>query len=74
LQVLRLAAAQGAVPREEAEALARDWLALTGADVAMRVLTGGTHEAAQLVELCSFVLRTLGVSAEPERASEGGGR
>ncbi len=44
------------VPREEAEAVARDWLEVTGAHVAMRVLTGGSHEARQVVELCELIL------------------
>ena len=47
------------VPREEAEAIARAWLELTGAHVAMRVLTGGAHEAADVVELCERILRAV---------------
>jgi hypothetical protein len=50
--------------------LAREWLAISGADLAMRVLIGGTYEAAQLVELCACVLRTVGVPYEPTSTAE----
>jgi hypothetical protein len=63
--LLRQAAEGGAIAREDAEMLAREWLATSGADLAMRVLMGGTHEAAQLVELCGCVLRTVGIVCEP---------
>jgi hypothetical protein len=65
-------ATEGAVAREDAEKLAREWLAITGADLAMQVLMGGAHEAARLVELCGCVLRTLGGQLEAVR--EGGGQ
>jgi hypothetical protein len=61
--LLRQAAESGAVAREDAEMLAREWLTISGADLAMRVLMGGTHEAAQLIELCACVLRTVGVAS-----------
>jgi hypothetical protein len=50
--------------------LAREWLAISGADLAMRVLMSGTHEAAQLIELCGCVLRTVGVACEPTNMAE----
>ncbi len=65
-------ATEGSVAREDAEALAREWLAITGADLAMQVLLGGTHEATRLVELCGYVLRTLG--GRLEAVQEGGGQ
>jgi hypothetical protein len=64
-------AAEGSVAREDAELLAREWLAISGAELAMRVLMGGTYEAAQLIELCVCVLRTVGVSFEATSMAEG---
>jgi hypothetical protein len=69
--LLRQAAEGGAVAREDAEMLAREWLAISGADLAMGVLMGGKHQAAQLIELCGCVLRTHGGRV---RANEYGGR
>jgi len=57
--LLESAGNERGVPREEAEAIARAWLELTGAHVAMRVLTGGAHEAADVVELCERILRAV---------------
>jgi hypothetical protein len=51
--------------------LAREWLAISGADLAMRVLVGGTYEAAQLIELCGCVLRTMRVVCEPTNMAGG---
>ena len=54
------AAERGVVERAAAEALAREWLALTGGDVALAVLEGDDeHVAARVVELCGQVLSTL---------------
>jgi hypothetical protein len=68
--LLRQAEEGGAVAREDAETLAREWLAISGADLAMGVLMGGKHEAAQLIELCGCVLRTMGVVCEPTNLAE----
>jgi hypothetical protein len=68
--LLRLAAEGGAIAREDAETLAREWLSLTGADLAMRVLMGGANEAARLVELCGCVLHTLGAASGSMSAAD----
>jgi hypothetical protein len=68
--LLRQAAEGGAVAREDAEMLAREWLTISGADLAMGVLMGGKHEAAQLIELCGCVLRTMRVVCEPTNMAE----
>ena len=66
----------GEVPRADAEALARDWLAAVGAGIALRVLTGDAYEAARFVELCSHVLDVTDQLADEPDASgaEGGAR
>ncbi len=61
-------AERGVVQREDAEALAREWLELTGGDLAIEVIEGDDeHAAARLVELCSHVLRV--VSSEERSAA-----
>ena len=62
------AAARGSVEREDADALANEWLALTGGDLALDVLRGDDeHAATRLVELASHVLSV--VDAENEGTS-----
>jgi hypothetical protein len=68
--LLRQAAEGGALAREDAEMLACEWLAISGADLAMGVLMGGKHEAAQLIQPCGCVLRTMGVVCEPTNMAE----
>jgi hypothetical protein len=70
-QSLLQRAAEGSfIAREEAETLAREWLTQSGADLAMQVLMGGTHEAAQLIDLCGRVLNTMGVAREPTNMAD----
>jgi hypothetical protein len=47
----------GSVDHERAEAFAKNWLAISGGDLALAVLEGGPFAAARLVELCEIVLR-----------------
>jgi hypothetical protein len=57
------------VSRERAEAFARNWLVVSGAELALAVLEGGPFAAARLVELCELVLRATSdteVSMAPE--------
>ena len=68
--LLQLGAEGGVIAREDAETLAREWLSLTGADLAMRVLMGGANEAARLVELCACVLQTLGAASGSMSAAD----
>jgi hypothetical protein len=49
----------GQVAEGQAISLARDWLAATGGDAALRVLVGGEHEAARVIELCRVVIATF---------------
>jgi hypothetical protein len=76
LALLQQADETGEIPRAEVEAVAREWLAVVGADAALRVLTSGTHEAADVVALLSRIVDVT----EPEDlenandAEEGGAR
>jgi hypothetical protein len=76
LALLQQADETGEIPRAEVEAVAREWLAVVGADAALRALTSGTHEAADVV---AFLSRIVDVT-EPEDvanvndAEEGGAR
>jgi hypothetical protein len=64
---------RGEVERADADALAREWLELTGGHLAIEVIEGDDeHAAARLVELCehvvlSIVMPDVGVVTE-ERA------
>jgi hypothetical protein len=76
LALLRQADETGAIPRADVEAVAREWIAVVGADAALRVLTSGTHEAADVV---AFLSRIVDVTepddlANADDAEEGGAR
>jgi hypothetical protein len=60
----------GAIAPERVEAFARNWLAVTGGDLALRVLDGGEFIAARFVELCKHVLHS---TVEPAGRSAGSG-
>jgi hypothetical protein len=54
------AAERGCVRREDADALAQEWLALTGGDLAIDGLDGhDEHAAMHLIELAGHVLRVV---------------
>jgi hypothetical protein len=58
------AAERGVVVREDANALAQEWLELTGGDLALDVLEGDEeHAAMRLIELASHVLRVIEADA-----------
>ncbi|HEX9297534.1 MAG TPA: hypothetical protein VF881_16945 [Polyangiaceae bacterium] len=57
LELLVEANDRGAVDRERAEAFAKQWLAISGGELACSVLEGGPFGAARLDELCELVLR-----------------
>ncbi len=62
------AAERGVVFRDDAEALAREWLEATGGDLAIEVIEAGDeHAAARVIELAQHVLRIL---ATDESAGE----
>jgi hypothetical protein len=71
-RVLLDAAERGVIEREDVDALALEWLALTGGDVALAVLQGDEeHLATRVVELCAHVLRVVEATGD---AGEGGAR
>ena len=73
--MLRQGSEAGEVPRADVEALARDWLALVGAEAALHVLTSGTHEAARIVAFLARVVELTGVAESAEVGdAEGGAR
>jgi hypothetical protein len=56
------AAERGVVQREDAEALACEWLEVTGARLALDVIEqDDEHAAARVIELANHVLRVLAV-------------
>jgi hypothetical protein len=58
-------AERGVVVREDAEALAMQWLDLTGADLALGVLDcDDEHAATRLIDLASHVLRVIEADAK----------
>jgi hypothetical protein len=64
------AANRGTLSRCDVEALAQEWLAVTGGDLALAVLDGDDdHLAARVVDLCSHVLDVL----EASRRAQGAG-
>jgi hypothetical protein len=53
--------------------VARDWLALVGADAALHVLTSSTHEAARVVAFLARVVELTEVALEPVEGTEAKG-
>jgi hypothetical protein len=75
VELLRAAHEDGEIPSAEAEALARDWLAFTGADAALQVLTSSAHEAARIIAFLARILElTEAADAADTTAAEGGAR
>jgi hypothetical protein len=73
--LLRAAHETGEIPRADAEALARDWLAFVGADAALQVLTSGTHEASRIIAFLERILElTEAATATDKGSAEGGAR
>jgi hypothetical protein len=73
LALLQQADETGEVPRADVEAVAREWLAAVAADGALRVLTSGTHEAADVVGFLSRILDLTESDDSGAEDAQGGG-
>jgi len=69
------AAERGVVFRDDAVALAREWLEATGGDLAIEVIEAGDeHAAARVIELAQHVLRVLATDESAGETDAHGGR
>ncbi len=73
VELLRKAHEVGEVPRADVEALARDWLALVGAEAALQVLTSSTHEATRIVAFLALVVELTEKAVQSVEGTEAKG-